>query len=296
MPVVTLADRFWPVHAALLAWFDLDGRDLPWRHTREPWPILVSELMLQQTQVSRVIDRWPRFLVRFPTPADCAAAPIADVIDEWSGLGYNRRAVNLHRAAVTVCDRHDGRVPTELADLLALPGIGPYTARAVRVFAYEEDDGVLDTNVARVLARTAGRSLKPAAAQRLATELVPHGDGWRWNQGLFDLGAAFCTSSNPVCATCPVSSFCSWSIAGNPEPDPAIGSAGGSGKQSPFLGSDRQGRGRLVKRLRAGALSRADVPSAMGWAEDVARADRVLETLVSDGLVLVNGPLVSLPN
>ncbi|MGH8921406.1 MAG: A/G-specific adenine glycosylase, partial [Actinomycetes bacterium] len=153
----------------LVAWAETAGRDLPWRRTREPWAVLVSELMLQQTQVARLVPRYERFLARFPTPPALAAAPVADVIAEWAGLGYNRRAVNLHRAARQVTAKHGGRIPAALADLLALPGIGPYTARAVLAFAFEEPVGVLDVNAARVSARAAaGRSLGPAEAQRLA--------------------------------------------------------------------------------------------------------------------------------
>ena len=132
------------MHDALLSWAARDGRDLPWRRTRDPWAVLVSELMLQQTQVPRVVSRWPAFLERFPTPGACAAAPAGDVVRAWAGLGYNRRAVNVHRAATAVVERHGGRLPSALADLLALPGIGPYTARAVLAFAFEADVGVLD--------------------------------------------------------------------------------------------------------------------------------------------------------
>ncbi|MGB5757675.1 MAG: hypothetical protein WBM50_12240, partial [Acidimicrobiales bacterium] len=152
----------------LARWFAEHGRDLPWRHTRDPWAVVVAEMMLQQTQVPRVVPRWHRFLRRFPTVVVCAGSPTADVIDEWSGLGYNRRAVYLHRLAASVVGDHDGRFPHSLPELLALPGIGPYTARAIRVFAFELSDGVLDTNVARILARTAGRSLAAGEAQRLA--------------------------------------------------------------------------------------------------------------------------------
>ena len=159
--------------AAVLAWGEANLRDLPWRRTRDPWAILVSETMLQQTQVARVVDRLPRFLERFPTPEACASAPAGDVVDEWSGLGYNRRPLNLHRAAVAMVERHGGRVPERLDDLLALPGVGPYTARAVRAFAHEQAAAVVDTNIGRVLARWAGHGFTPKAAQVRADELAP---------------------------------------------------------------------------------------------------------------------------
>jgi A/G-specific adenine glycosylase len=158
--------------AALLAWGEGHLRDLPWRATRDPWAVLVSEVMAQQTGVDRVVPYWHAFLARFPTPGDCAAAPVGEVVRLWSGLGYNRRAVNLHGCARAVVERHAGTLPDRLDHLLALPGVGPYTARAVLAFAYERPVGVVDTNVGRVLARWAGRALRPAEAQSLADALA----------------------------------------------------------------------------------------------------------------------------
>jgi A/G-specific adenine glycosylase len=275
----------------LLAWFTAEGRDLPWRRTRDPWTILVSELMLQQTQVARVVDRLPRFLRRFPAPTACADRPVGDVIDEWSGLGYNRRAVNLHRAAVAVRDEHDGAVPQGLAELLALPGIGPYTARAVRVFAFEFDDGVVDTNIGRVLARLRGSPLRTSDAQRLADRMVPSGHGWQWNQALMELGAVVCRPT-PKCESCPLSDGCSWRGSGV---DPAIGSAAVSKRQARFEGSDRQGRGRLVDALRAGPVALADLANIMGWGDDPDRAHRVAAAVVADGLAVEDESCVRLP-
>jgi A/G-specific adenine glycosylase len=167
--------------------------------------VLVSELMLQQTQVPRVVSRWHDFVERFPDPSTCAAAPLGDVIRAWQGLGYNRRAANLHRCAVEVVDRHGGRLPDALDALLALPGIGPYTARAVLVFAYGRDIGLVDTNAGRFVARAgAGRALLPRDAQQLADALVPEGRGWEWGQAVFDLGALVCTKRNPRCGDCPI--------------------------------------------------------------------------------------------
>lgn len=236
--------------------------------------------MLQQTQVARVVDRLPRFLDRFPTPRACADRSVGDVIEEWSGLGYNRRAVNLHRTAVMIRDGHGGTVPERRVDLLALPGIGPYTARAVRTFAFELDDGVVDTNVGRVLARSGGVPLGPAAAQRLADDLVPGGQGWQWNQAMMELGAMVCRPT-PKCAECPVRAGCSWQGSG---PDPASGSAGVSKGQSRFEGSDRQGRGRLVDALTSGPVGAKDLAGVMGWPDDHERAERVAAGVVTDGL------------
>jgi A/G-specific adenine glycosylase len=282
--------------AALLAWGRATRRELPWRQTRDPWAILVSELMLQQTQVARVVPRYQAFLLRFPDPAACAAAPTAAVVQAWAGLGYNRRAVNLQRAAQRLIECHAGAVPDDLDALLALPGVGPYTARAVRCFAFERDDGIVDTNAARFLARAvAGAPLGPAAVQRLADEQVPAGSGWAWNQAVLDLGALVCVATAPRCEGCPVARDCRWWRAGRPPPDPAVGSAGTSGRQSSFAGSDRQGRGRLVQALRTGPVAATDVAATAGWADDPERARRVVDALVADGLALDLGDHLELP-
>jgi A/G-specific adenine glycosylase len=278
--------------AVVLDWAALEGRDLPWRRTHDPWAVLVSELMLQQTQVARVIPAWHAFLARFPDPSACAAAPAAEVIRAWAGLGYNRRALNLHRAATEIVASHGGTVPASLPALLALPGVGPYTARAVLAFAYGLPHGVLDTNTARVLARAAaGRRLGRAEAQGLADDLVPAGAGWAWNQAMLDLGALVCTTSRPRCQVCPLAAAgeCAWWAAGRPDPDPAAGSAGVSGRQSRFAGSDRQGRGRLVAALRRGPVPAADLAAVMGWPDEPDRAGRVAAGVLGDGLA-VAGP------
>ncbi|MGI9610239.1 MAG: A/G-specific adenine glycosylase, partial [Acidimicrobiia bacterium] len=183
---------------ALIDWFSVFGRDLPWRHSRDPWLVLVSELMLQQTQVKRVEERLPVFVKQFASPHELAEARPAEVITAWMGLGYNRRALNLHRAATQIVEVHGGSVPSDLEALLALPGVGPYTARAVRVFAFEKPDAVVDTNVGRVLARWEGRSLKPREAQRLADRLASPEHSWVWNQAIMELGALVCMRA-PQC-------------------------------------------------------------------------------------------------
>jgi A/G-specific adenine glycosylase len=280
---------------ALLDWAERTRRDLPWRSTRDPWFVLASELMLQQTQVDRVIPKYLAFIARFPSPQSCAEAPLAEVVRRWQGLGYNRRAVNLHRCAQSLVGEHDGRVPDDLGALLALPGIGPYTARAVLAFAFERDVAVVDTNVARVLARRAGRSLRPREVQDAADRLVPTGAGWTWNQGLLDLGATVCRARGPRCEECPLARGCAWRAGGRRDPDPAVGSARVSGPQSAFEGSDRQGRGRLVDALRAGPVPVAELAVVAGWPDDEPRARRAADSLVADGLAVDDGGRLALP-
>ena len=272
---------------ALLSWSARTRRDLPWRHTRDPWAILVSELMLQQTQVPRVVPKYHAFLELFPSASACASASVADVVRAWQGLGYNRRAVNLHRTAVAVVDRHDGELPDDLDTLMALPGIGPYTARAVLTFAFGRDVGIVESNTGRVLARVAGRPLSTRDAQRLADEVVPEGEGWAWNQAMIDLGATVCLRRAPKCGECPVAVHCRWH--GGPDP------AAPAHKQSTFAGSDRQGRGRLVDAMRLGPVPFDFIADAAGWPDDPARAHRAADTLIADGLAIELDGALRLP-
>ena len=212
--------------------------------------------MLQQTQAERVVPKWRSFVDRYPTPAACAEAPLGEILRLWQGLGYPRRARNLHDAAAAIVERHGGDVPEEFTALLALPGVGAYTARAVRVFAFEHDDAVVETNIARLLARVVGRRLTPKQVQAVADELVPDGVGWEWNQVLMDLGATVCRPA-PRCAECPVAAGCTWHLAGQPAPDPAAGSAGVSTSQPPYDGSARQARGRVLHALASGPATAA---------------------------------------
>ncbi len=275
--------------AAVLDWWEGQRRELPWRATRDPWEVLVCEVMAQQTQVARVAERWAPFLERFPTPAATAAAPVAEVLRAWTGLGYNRRALSLHACATAVVDRHEGRLPATLPELLALPGIGPYTARAVLAFAFERDAAIVDTNTARVLARWVGHRLTPAAVQAAADAALAPGQPWAWNQAMLDLGATVCARRAPRCEACPVRDACAWHASGLAAPDPADGSAGVAGGQSRFAGSDREGRGRLVEALRCGPVADRDLATAMGWPDDPDRAARVAATVVVDGLAVCSG-------
>jgi A/G-specific adenine glycosylase len=277
------------ITGAVLAWGAPRLRDLPWRRTRDPWEVLVSEVMLQQTQVARVIARWPRFLARFPTPHACATASLADVLREWQGLGYPRRARNLHAAATAIVAA--GSFPSDLAGLLALPGVGPYTARAVRAFAFEADAAAVDTNIARVYARLAGRRLTAREVQAHADSAVPAGEAWVWNQCLMDLGALVCRPV-PACHECPLMRRCAWHASAG-APDPAIGSAGVSARQARFEGSDRQARGRLMQALSSGPVDASVVAGVMR--RDGATAERLVDSLVADGLVERAGHSVRLP-
>jgi A/G-specific adenine glycosylase len=254
--------------------------------------------MLQQTQVARVVPRYLAFLDQFPDPEACAAASPAAVVEAWRGLGYNRRAVYLHRAAVAVVERHDGRLPDRLEPLMALPGLGPYTARAVLAFAFEHHHGVVETNVARVLARAVcGERLTSRQAQSAADGLVPPGRAWAWNQAVVDLGATVCVSRSPRCDRCPLAGpgLCTWFQRARPAPDPARGSAGTSSRQSAFAGSYRQGRGRLVDALRRGPVPLPQVAAAAGWPDDPDRAARVAAGLVADGLAVSHPDGLALP-
>lgn len=269
-----------------------EERFVPWRPLRDPWTILVSELMSQQTQLARVIPAWERFMAEFPNPTAVVESTPARVVELWAGLGYNRRAIHLYECATQIVRNHGGEVPAEFEHLLKLPGIGPYTARAVLAFAFEVDIGVLDTNVGRVLARYDGRTLSPTEAQSRADALVPEGKGWRWNQALLDFGASTCLKRAPRCAECPVVDGCSWAGVGD---DPAIRSAAVGAPQSPFVGSDRQGRGRLVKALRSGPVSQNDLPAAMGWPDDHSRSERVAAGVLADGLAVLSDGAYKLP-
>jgi len=273
--------------ARTVAWFDDAARDLPWRRPdRTPWGVLVSEVMLQQTPVVRVEPVWRAWLERWPTPADLAAAPTADVLRAWDRLGYPRRALRLHQCAAAIVERHDGAVPDDEDALRALPGIGEYTAAAVRAFAFGRRSVVVDTNVRRVLARTLGGTAlgapSPTAAERgLAAGVVPADDATaaRWAAASMELGAVVCTARAPRCGACPVADLCAWRAAGHP-PDAHAHRR----RTQSWHGTDRQVRGRVMAALRAAhdPLPRALLADS---GPDGAQVDRCLAGLVEDGLV-----------
>jgi A/G-specific adenine glycosylase len=257
-------------------------RDLPWIGCNDPWAILVSEVMLQQTQVARVLEPWRRFLATFPTANSCADAPLAQILQLWEGLGYHRRAKALHGAARMIRDQFGGEVPRDAASLLSLPGVGHYTANAVGSFAFGERVAVLDTNVGRVLARAvANQTLGARRAQTLANELLPENGVAAHNQALLDLGAQFCRS-RPLCDSCPLSDACRWNLEGGDDPAPR--SASVSRPQSAFEGSDRQLRGRVLGLLRQGQVTSSRVVADVAPGENE-RVVRIVESLVNDGLV-----------
>lgn len=216
------------IQDAVISWFENNARDLPWRRTRDPWRVLVSEVMLQQIQVRRAVPFYERFLARFPTVRSLAEAPLAEAIQVWEDLGRYRRIVYLHDTARIVMERHEGRIPSDPDELVKLPGIGPYTAGAVACFAYERDAAFLDTNMSRVLRRYffGLRPATPPTDRELlatATELVPPQRGWRWNQALMETGALVCTAHKPRCAECPLREGCraraEADVAGWPKPE-----------------------------------------------------------------------------
>ncbi|NTW96968.1 MAG: A/G-specific adenine glycosylase [Oscillochloris sp.] len=304
------------IQTSLLAWFASNARDLPWRHTRDPYRILVSEIMLQQTQVDRVIPKYRAFLDAFPSLGDLADAPTAEVIRLWAGLGYNRRAVNLQRAAQAVRDKYDGQFPRTVAELQSLPGIGPYTAGAVACFAFEQDVAFMDTNIRRVLRRAllGPDDQEPAPSDRqlleLGAALVPPGQGWAWNQAVMELGALICTSGSPTCQRCPISAGCRAYAARRAESQPPTEIALGAPvrparrvaerKEQPYKGSRRWQRGRIIDALRQhAALTLAHLGSLVKPDYDHHQDSEWLRELVNglarDGLLVLNGNEVRLP-
>ena len=280
-----------PYAEPVLAWFSRNARDLPWREPgTTPWSVLVSEIMLQQTPVARVVPAHRGWLDRWPTPAALAAEPAGEAIRQWGRLGYPRRALRLHQTATMVTERHGGIVPQDIDALLALPGIGSYTAAAVASFAFGQRHAVLDTNVRRVLARLVTgqpqpRSTPSVAERRMAESLLPAEPAVaaRWSVAVMELGALVCTAASPRCADCPVARHCAWLAAGRPEA--RNGTRNGTGRRTQrYDGTDRQCRGRLLAVLRDGGGPVAQADLDVVWADRAQRA-RALDGLVADGLV-----------
>jgi len=258
------------------------SRPLPWIHHESPWAVLVSEVMLQQTQTSRVEEPWKRFMTQFPTPDACANAPLSEVLTAWRGLGYHRRAKALHESARVIRDEFAGEVPSDVEQLRSLPGVGEYTANAVASFAFHKPVAVLDTNVGRVLARAlVNRRLRPLEARSLAADLLPRKNSESFNQAMLDLGAQFCRAT-PRCAQCPMARHCAWHKSGGDDPAPL--SAGVSRPQSRFDGSNRQLRGRVLNALRERPHSRRQLLSSFEGVEPL-RRNEVLTSLERDGLI-----------
>lgn len=271
---------------SIIAWYDVHARDLPWRaDDATPWGVLVSEIMLQQTPVARVLPVWRAWLDRWPTPAALAAEPSGEAVRAWGRLGYPRRALRLHEAARAIVERHGGAVPAAHADLLALPGIGAYTAAAVASFAFGQRHAVLDTNVRRVLSRLVSGVEYPPKSQTkaevaLAESLLPPDapTAARWAVAVMELGALVCTARSPRCVDCPVLDRCRWHRDGRPAYD------GPPRRGQTYAGTDRQCRGRLLAVLRD-AEGPVEKPALdVVWSDAVQR-ERALDALVADGLV-----------
>ncbi|KAB2372528.1 HhH-GPD family protein [Actinomadura montaniterrae] len=270
----------------ILDWYAANARDLPWRVPgATPWGVLVSEIMLQQTPVARVLPIWQAWMDRWPTPAALAAEPSGEAVRAWGRLGYPRRALRLHESARAITDRHGGEVPSSHADLLALPGIGAYTAAAVASFAFRQRHAVLDTNVRRVLARLVSGEEYPPKAQtkaevRLAEGLLPLDPptAARWAVAVMELGALVCTARTPRCVDCPVLAQCAWHLNGRPAYD------GPPRKGQTYAGTDRQCRGRLLAVLRD-ADGPVEKPALDVVWSDAAQRERALDALIADGLV-----------
>lgn len=274
------------LHARLLTWYAEHARELPWRDPRcPPWGVFLSEVMAQQTPLSRVEPIWREWMTRWPTPTTLAADSPGEAVRAWGRLGYPRRALRLHEAATTMVERFDGEVPEAEADLRSLPGVGEYTAAAVAAFAFGTRATVVDTNVRRVQARlvTGSEQAAPAltrAERELATALLPDDDAAAatWNVAVMELGALVCTARSPGCERCPVLDLCRWVAQGRPA------YAGAPRRGQAWAGTDRQVRGEIVQRLRdsATALPRSALADA---GPDPVQVGRCLDTLIHDGLV-----------
>ena len=271
----------------IVEWYASNQRDLPWRREGfTPWGQLVAEFMLQQTQVDRVVPKLQEWLERWPTPADLAADSPAEAIRMWDRLGYPRRALWLHRAAVEITERFDGHVPQNVDDLLSLTGVGEYTARAVAVFAYGMRHPVVDTNTRRVIARAVtGLSAAPAPNNARDLEemdaLLPldQRESVEFNAGMMELGAIVCIAKKPQCDECPIADLCAWAAAGFPDNAPLA-----RPKQKSFEGSDRQARGKMMALLRQRGEASTEVLCSL--IADSAQAERALLSLERDGLIV----------
>jgi len=271
-----------PIAVACLRWFETHARDLAWRGEGvSAWAILVSEVMLQQTPVPRVTPLWQEWLQRWPTPADLAAAPVGEAIRAWGRLGYPRRAMRLHACAVAIVQRHDGQVPTTLEEMLALPGVGDYTARAVLAFAYGQRHAVVDTNVRRLLARALHGVEDGAVSLAAVEELLPDEPAVaaRASAAMMEVGALICTARTPACRDCPLATDCRWRSLGSPAPDKPYR------RPQSYAGTDRQVRGLLLAAVREAAEPVDKARLDLVWSDGVQR-ERALRSLLQDGLII----------
>nr|WP_259161756.1 A/G-specific adenine glycosylase [Microbacterium phyllosphaerae] len=284
----------------LAEWYRGAARDLPWRRREfhdeyAAWGTLVSEFMLQQTPVNRVIPHLEAWLARWPTPRALAAASPADVVHQWANLGYPRRALWLHRAAIEITDRHDGVVPRDVDALLKLSGIGDYTARAVAVFAYGDRHPVVDTNTRRVLARAVLGQAQPGSPSRRDLDLmdamlpVDDADAAVFNAAAMELGATVCIARAPRCEACPLIETCAWVAAGRPDTGDT------RRRQAAFEGSDRQARGAVLRLLRDAAPHAVLLETVLPEWPDPLQRDRAIDSLIADGLAEADGEMLSLP-
>ena len=297
-----LADRIpTALSRAILDWYAATGRTLAFRSTTDPYAVLVSELMAQQTQAERAAEAWTAWIARWPTVSDLADAPVADVLRAWAGLGYNRRALALHRAAQAIVTRHGGVVPASVPALVALPGVGPYTARAVAAIAFGMPVGAVDVNVRRVLGRLAAgghEAFTPGGMQALADAVVPPDDAAAWTHALMDLGARLCKPARPRCADCPAIAWCRYAAGERPVPSSPAGASARKPVER-FAATNRWLRGRVIDRARNAADGAwVAYPEAMGLHSATAVREAVV-ALGSEGLLEVRegegGPEARLP-
>lgn len=288
------ADRAGEITGAVISWFEENARDLPWRRPEcTPWGVLVSEFMLQQTPVARVLEPWRRWLERWPTPGALAADSPGEAVREWGRLGYPRRALRLHAAATVIDEVHDGVVPDTIDELRALPGVGEYTAAAVASFAFSQAQVVLDTNVRRVLARAFSGNQFPApsltvAERSLGAAAMPDTRAAIWAAGSMELGALICTARNPGCDRCPIVDSCAWYAAGQPPDD------GPTRRGQTYEGTDRQVRGLLLQILRTSENPVPKTALDVVW-PSAGQRDRALQSLLADGLAVRSKGLYRLP-
>jgi A/G-specific adenine glycosylase len=317
-PSQPLPDLLAQVHLYLLTWYRVELRNLPWRSTGDPYAILVSEIMLQQTQVDRVLPKYAQFLAAFPTLSDLAAASTAEVISVWAPLGYNMRAVRLQSIARQVIAEYDGHIPDTIDDLLKLKGIGRYTAGAIACFAYHKQVATVDTNIYRVLHRIflglehPEPKLNNDSMLSLAEQVLPDGEAYDWNQALMDLGATICTSNNPQCTRCPVQQTCAAYTEMSQQslfPSRAVlrqlrkvAEKKAPYQTQPFSSTNRYFRGRIVDHLRSLSANERIALNALGpiikpefCPEDLPWLQKLIDALVKDGLVDCTNDGVRLP-